>query len=92
MLKYGGICSNAHCVTFPQDVNESAQIFSRLPTLIHIYILKSKKTGVLKSHQKETQENAPHSNAQGLAPLQTDINVETIKHMQVYFYLMCRIT
>ena len=36
MLKYGGISSSGHCVTFPQDVNEPAQIFPRLPSEVSI--------------------------------------------------------
>ena len=31
MLKHGGIAANGHCVTFPQNVNEPAQILPRLP-------------------------------------------------------------
>ena len=31
MLKHGGIASTGHCVTFPQEVNEPAKIFPRLP-------------------------------------------------------------
>lgn len=36
LLKHGGIGSSGHCVTFPQEVNEPAQIFLRLPSEIHI--------------------------------------------------------
>jgi hypothetical protein len=31
MLKHGGIAPNGHCVTFPQDVNEPANILPQLP-------------------------------------------------------------
>ena len=31
MLKHGGIATSGHCVTFPQEVNEPAKIFPRLP-------------------------------------------------------------
>ena len=31
MLKHGGIPANGHCVTFPQNVNEPAQILPNLP-------------------------------------------------------------
>ena len=34
MLKHGGIASAGHCVTFPQEVNEPAKIFPRLPSEI----------------------------------------------------------
>ena len=40
----GGIASSGHCVTFPQDVDELAKIFSRLPK--EIQILKIKKSGL----------------------------------------------
>jgi hypothetical protein len=36
MLKHGGIASAGHCVTFPQEVNEPAKIFPRLPSEINI--------------------------------------------------------
>jgi hypothetical protein len=36
LLKHGGIASSSHCVTFPQEVNEPAQIFPRLPSEMHI--------------------------------------------------------
>jgi hypothetical protein len=31
MLKHGGIAANGHYVTFPQDVNEPANILPQLP-------------------------------------------------------------
>ena len=31
MLKKGGIASSGHCVAFPQNVNEPAQILPTLP-------------------------------------------------------------
>ena len=43
MLKHGGIASSGHCVTFPQDVNEPAQILPKLPHEINI--IKLRKTG-----------------------------------------------
>lgn len=36
LIKHGGIGSSGHCVTFPQEVNEPAQISPRLPSEIHI--------------------------------------------------------
>ena len=36
MLKHGGIASSGHCVTFPQEVNEPAKIFPRLPNEINL--------------------------------------------------------
>ena len=36
MLKHGGIASSGHCVTFPKEVNELAQIFPRLPNEINL--------------------------------------------------------
>ena len=36
MLRHGGLASSGHCVTFPQEVNEPAQIFPRLPEEIKI--------------------------------------------------------
>lgn len=50
LLKHGGIGSSGHCVTFPQEVNEPAQIFPRLPSEIHI--LK-----VCKQGKNETSKN-----------------------------------
>ena len=44
MLKHGGIASSGHCVTFPQEVNEPAQIFPRLPN--EIQMLKVRKIGL----------------------------------------------
>ena len=43
MLKYGGISSSGHCVTFPLDVNEPAQIFPRLPS--EVSIIKVRREG-----------------------------------------------
>ena len=43
MLKHGGIASSGHCVTFPQEINEPAQIFLRLPE--EIKIIKVRKQG-----------------------------------------------
>ena len=34
MLKHGGIAANGHCVTFPQNVDEPAQILPQLPSEI----------------------------------------------------------
>ena len=31
MFRHGGLASNGHCVTFPQDISEPATIFPRLP-------------------------------------------------------------
>ncbi|KAK3093512.1 hypothetical protein FSP39_016633 [Pinctada imbricata] len=50
MLKHGGIGSSGHCVTFPQDVNEPAQLFPRLPHEIQI-------VKVCKQGQNETSKN-----------------------------------
>ena len=36
MLRHGGIASSGHCVTFPQDINEPAQILPKLPQEINI--------------------------------------------------------
>ena len=36
MLKHGGIASSDHCVTFPQEVNEPAQIFPTRPNEINL--------------------------------------------------------
>ena len=36
MLKQCGISSNGHCVTFPQEINETAKIFPRLPKEVKI--------------------------------------------------------
>ena len=43
MLKHGGVASSGHCVTFPQEINQPAQIFPRLPP--EIEILKVRKKG-----------------------------------------------
>lgn len=36
MMRHGGIASSGHCVRFPQEVNEPAEIFPRLPSEIEI--------------------------------------------------------
>lgn len=36
MLKHGGIASSGHCITFPQNINEPAQIFPRFPKEIQL--------------------------------------------------------
>lgn len=43
MLSHGGVASSGHCVTFPQEINEPAKIFPRLPQ--EIQIIKVKKQG-----------------------------------------------
>jgi hypothetical protein len=43
MLNHGGIASSGYCVTFPQEINEPAKIFPRLPHEINI--IKVKKHG-----------------------------------------------
>ena len=36
LLKHGGIAAKGHCVTFPQEINEPAKIFPRLPAEINV--------------------------------------------------------
>lgn len=43
MLNHGGIASSGHCVTFPQEINEPAKMFPRLPP--EIQIIKVRKQG-----------------------------------------------
>ena len=43
LLKHGGIAANGHCVTFPQEVNEPAQILPKLPK--EIKIIRVRKRG-----------------------------------------------
>ena len=43
MLKHGGVGANGHCVTFPQAIDEPAQIFPRLPH--EIKIIRIRKQG-----------------------------------------------
>ena len=50
MLNHGGIGSSGHYVTFPQEVNEPANIFPRLPK--EIEVLKVKRQG-----QNDTSED-----------------------------------
>ena len=50
MLKHGGIAASGHCVTFPQEVDEPAKIFPRLPEEIHL--LKIRKTGAQDSSKE----------------------------------------
>ncbi|KAH3864566.1 hypothetical protein DPMN_027585 [Dreissena polymorpha] len=50
MLKHGGIASSGHCVTFPQEINEPAQICPSLPN--EISTLKVRKLS-LKHSSKE---------------------------------------
>lgn len=50
LLNHGGIASSGHCVTFPQEVNEPANIFPRLPK--EIEVLKVKRKG-----QNDTSKN-----------------------------------
>lgn len=40
MLNHGGIAANGHCVSFPQAVDEPAQIFPKLPEEINIIKVK----------------------------------------------------
>ena len=42
MLKHGGISSSGHCVSFPQEVNEPAQVLPRLPKEVKIIKVKRK--------------------------------------------------
>ena len=51
MLKHRGIASSGHWVTFPQDVNEPAQILPKLPHEINIIKLRKteKKIILIKS-------------------------------------------
>ncbi|CAG2208487.1 unnamed protein product [Mytilus edulis] len=49
MLGHGGIASGGHCVTFPQEVNEPAKIFQRLPEEINVIrVRKQGKNGTSK--------------------------------------------
>ena len=43
MLRHGGMASSGHCITFPQEVNEPARIFPKLPT--EIKIIRVRKQG-----------------------------------------------
>ena len=43
LLKHGCIASNGHCVNFPQEINEPAKMFPRLPG--EIKIIKVRKQG-----------------------------------------------
>ena len=43
MLKHGGIASSGHCVAFPQNVNEPAQILPNLPQ--DIQVIRVRKQG-----------------------------------------------
>lgn len=36
MLNHGGTASSGHCVTLPQEVNEPAKLFRRLPKEIEV--------------------------------------------------------
>jgi hypothetical protein len=49
LLNQGGIGSSGHCVTFPQEVNEPAKFFPRLPKEIEVLKLKNKDR---RTHQK----------------------------------------
>ena len=42
MLKHGGLAAKGHCVTFPQSIDEPAQIFPRLPEEINIIKVRKK--------------------------------------------------
>ncbi len=43
LLKHGGLAARGHCVTFPQAVDEPAQIFPKLPK--EIKVIKVRKKG-----------------------------------------------
>ena len=43
LLKHGGIGASGHCIAFPQEINEPAQILPRLPSDINIICVR--KTG-----------------------------------------------
>ena len=61
LLKHGGIGSSGHCVTFPQDINQPAQIFPRLPKEISIIrVRKQGKNDTSKEFRvrRQTIENA----------------------------------
>ena len=49
MLKHGGVGANGHCVTFPQAIDEPAQIFPRLPH--EIKIIRIRKQGKNDRHK-----------------------------------------
>jgi len=57
MLKHGGIASTGHCVTFPQEVNEPATTFPRLPH--EIDIIKVTRPGN-QNTSKDFQEKSPN--------------------------------
>jgi hypothetical protein len=52
LLKHGGIASNGHCVTFPQEVNKPSQILPRLPK--EIKTLKVRKGGKYETSKEFT--------------------------------------
>ena len=61
LLKHGVIGSSGHCVTFPQDINQPAQIFPRLPKEISIIrVGKQGKNDTSKEFRvrRQTIENA----------------------------------
>lgn len=47
MLTHGGIASSGHCVTFPQEINELAKFFPRLPPEIQIIKVRNKEKMIL---------------------------------------------
>ncbi|VDI45637.1 Hypothetical predicted protein [Mytilus galloprovincialis] len=52
MLGHWGIASGGHCVTFPQEVNEPAKIFPRLPEEINVIrVRKQGKNGTSKDFE-----------------------------------------
>ncbi|XP_053389337.1 uncharacterized protein LOC128552332 [Mercenaria mercenaria] len=50
LLKHGGIAANGHCVTFPQCINEPAQILPLLPE--EIKIIRVRKCGSVDSFKE----------------------------------------
>ena len=51
MLKHGGLAAKCHCITFPQALNQPAQILPKLPQEVNVNKLKKKDT--LKNSKSE---------------------------------------
>ena len=72
MLMHEGIASSGNCVTFPQDVNEPAQILPKLPQEINI--IKLRKTGRNNTNKEFRMYSVQHA---------LDWLKEIIQHIQI---------
>ena len=80
MLNHGGIGSSGHCVTFPQEVNEPANIYPRLPKEIEVLKVRNQgqndtsKDFVARRYKVQNALNFPNTNNPAFADIIIDID------------------